>query len=138
MIALIRCASSQSRSADRVGAPLVEALGREAQHPAGHRDGDPVVGEVTDQRVGHFGAASLAKYGHQRLVPSLRTVLHTVAGYLDRGTSCDLDTDRLFVVLKGPNRGQPLSVRGLDEISPAPAAVPGWRTLTCHSCATPA
>jgi hypothetical protein len=46
---------------DRGGEPLVEPLGGEAQHPAGHRDGDAVVGEVTDQRVGHFGAASLAK-----------------------------------------------------------------------------
>ena len=41
--------------ADRVGAPGIERLGRELQHPAGHRHGDPVDGKVTDQRVGHFG-----------------------------------------------------------------------------------
>ena len=40
---------------DRVGSPLVEALGGEPEHPAGHLDGDPVEGKVTDQRVDHFG-----------------------------------------------------------------------------------
>ncbi|MCU1634032.1 MAG: hypothetical protein JWM61_2684 [Micrococcaceae bacterium] len=34
-----------------------ELTGREFQNPAGHRDGDPVSGEVTDERVLHFGAA---------------------------------------------------------------------------------
>ena len=53
--ALIRCASSQSRSRDRVGLPRVERLLGEAQHPAGHRDRDPVGGKVKDQRVHHFG-----------------------------------------------------------------------------------
>ena len=47
--------------ADRVPAPLVEGLGGEAQHPAGHRDGKPVGGKVKDQRVLHFGGSSLAK-----------------------------------------------------------------------------
>jgi len=34
-----------------VGTPLVEPLGREPQDPAGHRDGDPVIGKVKDQRA---------------------------------------------------------------------------------------
>ncbi len=38
--------------------PLVERLGGEPQDPAGHRDGDPVIGKVEDQRVHHFGLAS--------------------------------------------------------------------------------
>jgi hypothetical protein len=46
---------------DRVSAPLVERLLGEAQHPAGHRDGDVVGGEVKDQRVHHFGSTSRAK-----------------------------------------------------------------------------
>jgi hypothetical protein len=47
--------------ADRVPTPLVERLGGKAQHPAGHRDGDPVSGKVEDQRVDHFGGSCLAK-----------------------------------------------------------------------------
>jgi hypothetical protein len=47
---------------DRAGQPLVEALAREAQNPAGHRDGQTVSGKLLDQRVGHFGEISLAKY----------------------------------------------------------------------------
>ena len=34
-------------------------------------------------------------------------------------------TDRVFVVLKGPNRGRPLSADGLDEIISAPGPGPG-------------
>jgi len=41
--------------------PLVVALGRELEHPAGHRDGDPVSGQLADQRVFHFGGSCLAK-----------------------------------------------------------------------------
>jgi hypothetical protein len=36
---------------DRVGAPLVERLLGEAEHPAGHRDGNVLGGEFTDERV---------------------------------------------------------------------------------------
>ncbi len=39
----------------RTGTPPIERLLREAQHPAGHRDRDPVCGEFEDQRVHHFG-----------------------------------------------------------------------------------
>jgi hypothetical protein len=33
----------------------------EPEHPAGHRDGHAVVGQVADQRVHHFGSTSRAK-----------------------------------------------------------------------------
>lgn len=46
---------------DRVNEPLVVALAGKAQHPAGQRDGEPLVGQLSDQRELHFGAASLAK-----------------------------------------------------------------------------
>ncbi len=45
----------------RPGPPGLEGLLAELQHPTGHRDGDPVIGQVTDQRVRHFGDRSLAK-----------------------------------------------------------------------------
>ena len=40
---------------DRACSPLVVGLRREAEHPAGHRHGDPVCGKLADQRVYHFG-----------------------------------------------------------------------------------
>lgn len=43
---------------ERRFAPFVEGLGGEPQDPAGHLDGDPVIGKVEDQRVHHFGLAS--------------------------------------------------------------------------------
>ena len=39
-----------------------------------------------------------------------------VGDYLARRTARRRATDRLFVVLKGPRRGQPLSAEGVDEI----------------------
>ncbi|MDR7320792.1 hypothetical protein J2S44_001042 [Catenuloplanes niger] len=51
---------------DRVALPMVVGLLAEPQHPAGHRDGDPVDGQVIDQRVHHFGEISLAKYAAAR------------------------------------------------------------------------
>ncbi len=44
----------------------------------------------------------------------------------------------LFVVLKGPRRGQPLSAEGLDEIISGARARAGLAHGTCMSCATPA
>lgn len=41
--------------------PFVERLRREAEGPAGHRDGEPVRGQVEDQREPHFEGSSRAK-----------------------------------------------------------------------------
>ena len=38
----------------------------------------------------------------------------------------------MFVVLKGPNRGQPLSARGLDEILAGARRRAGLAHATCH------
>jgi len=47
---------------DGVLDPFIERLRREAQHPAGHRDGNPYWGiqrgKVTDQREHHFGSCA--------------------------------------------------------------------------------
>jgi hypothetical protein len=45
----------------RPGAPLVERLGRETEHPAGQPHRNPFGGQVLDQREHHFGSVSLAK-----------------------------------------------------------------------------
>ena len=47
--------------ADGIGAPLVEGLLGEPEHPAGHRDRDLVGGQVCDQREHHVGRVSRAK-----------------------------------------------------------------------------
>lgn len=39
---------------DRVGEPTIVGLASDLEHPALHRDGDSVSGEVTDERVAHF------------------------------------------------------------------------------------
>jgi integrase/recombinase XerD len=71
------------------------------------------------------------KGGHQRIVPISGRFFATVADYLasERPQS---STDRLFVVLKGPRRGQPLSAAGLDEIVSGARQRAGIRQLTCH------
>ena len=40
---------------DRFLQPPVVRLASDLQHPARHRDGDPVDGQLTDERVHHFG-----------------------------------------------------------------------------------
>lgn len=47
--------------ADRLGSPLVERLGREAEHPAGRPHRDALGGQFQDQRERHFGRCSAAK-----------------------------------------------------------------------------
>ncbi len=72
------------------------------------------------------------KGGHQRLVPVSSRFFVAVAAYLDTERPAGADTDRVFVVLKGPTRGGPLSVRGLDEVLAAAKRRAGLSHATCH------
>ncbi|MCA1572914.1 MAG: tyrosine-type recombinase/integrase [Chloroflexi bacterium] len=72
------------------------------------------------------------KGGHQRVVPISPRFLGTLAAYLDEERPRTSVTDRVFVVLKGPNRGRPLSAAGIDEIISAARARAGLRSATCH------
>jgi integrase/recombinase XerD len=72
------------------------------------------------------------KGGHQRLVPVSPSFFATVASYMDTERPPGVATDRVFVVLKGPRRGQPLSVEGLDEIISGARARAGLAHGTCH------
>src|SRR5262245_56692355 len=56
------------------------------------------------------------KGGHQRQIPVSGRFFASVAAYLDRERPSGAESDRLFVVLKGPRRGRPLSPAGLDQI----------------------
>jgi site-specific recombinase XerD len=72
------------------------------------------------------------KGGHQRLVPVSGRFFTSVASYLDSERLADAGTDRLFVVLKGQRRGQPLTAAGLDQILDSARDRAGLARATCH------
>lgn len=72
------------------------------------------------------------KGGHQRIVPISNRFFTALAAYLDEERPADSATDRVFVVLKGQRRGQPLSAAGLDEIVAGARRRAGIASLTCH------
>lgn len=72
------------------------------------------------------------KGGHQRIVPISTRFFSTLADYLELERPRTSTTDRVFVVLKGPRRGQPLSASGLDEIVAGARKRAGIDKLTCH------
>lgn len=94
--------------------------------------------EVLGLRLGDVNAGERrlfvaeGKGGHQRIVPISPRFLAALAAYLDQERPRTSVTDRVFVVLKGPNRGRPLSAAGLDEIVSAARERAGLSNLTCH------
>jgi len=71
------------------------------------------------------------KGGHQRVVPIADRFFAVVGDYL-HGERPPTDSDRLFVVLKEPRRGQPLSAEGVDEILAGARRRAGLERGTCH------
>jgi integrase len=94
--------------------------------------------EVLGLRLGDLHAAERrvfiaeGKAARQRLIPVSGRFFTAVAAYLDAERPARAGTDRVFVVLKGPRRGQPLSVRGMDEILAAARRRAGLEHATCH------
>jgi integrase len=72
------------------------------------------------------------KGGRQRIVPVSARFFSTVAAYYDTERPRTCGTGRVFVVLKGPRRGRPLSAAGLDEIVDGARRRAGLEHLTCH------
>lgn len=72
------------------------------------------------------------KGGHQRIIPVSKRFFITLADYLEVERPPTSSTSRVFVVLKGPRRGQPLSAAGLDEIISGARQRAGIEHLTCH------
>jgi site-specific recombinase XerD len=72
------------------------------------------------------------KGGHERLVPISRRFFDHLAAYLKSERPPDVHTDRVFVVLKGPNRGKPLSAKGLDEVLVGARRRARLKHATCH------
>lgn len=87
--------------------------------------------DLADVRVGEKRVfIRQGKGGHQRLVPVSARFFGTLGRYLERerpGT----DATQVFLVLKGPRRGQPLSAAGMDEILRGASARSGV-AATCH------
>jgi len=72
------------------------------------------------------------KGGHHRVVPVANRFFDALGGYLHEERPAVVSTDRVFVVLKGPRRGQPLSTEGLDEILDGARRRAGLDHATCH------
>ena len=72
------------------------------------------------------------KGGHQRIVPVSARFFDSVANYLDAERPENSTTDRLFVVLKGPNTGGRLSAKGLDQLIVSARERAGLKHCTCH------
>jgi site-specific recombinase XerD len=72
------------------------------------------------------------KGGHQRVIPISNTFFSAVGDYLRHERPRDCETDRVFVTLKGPNRGRPMTADGIDKILQAARARAGLERATCH------
>ena len=94
--------------------------------------------EVLGLRLGdlRFGERRVfiaeGKGGHQRLIPVSARFFTEVSAYLEAERPAAAGTDRVFTVLKGPHRGQPLSAAGLDEILDGARSRAGLAHATCH------
>jgi site-specific recombinase XerD len=84
--------------------------------------------QVADRRL----AVIEGKGGHHRVVPAANRFFGALGAYLHGERPPDARTDRVFVVLKGPRRGQPLSAEGLDEILAGARNRAGLEHATCH------
>jgi len=82
--------------------------------------------QVAERRV--FVAEG--KGGRQRLIPVSGRFFAAVAAYLD--AERPPGSDRVFVVLKGPHRGQPLSAKGMEVVLAAARRRAGLDHATCH------
>jgi integrase/recombinase XerD len=94
--------------------------------------------EVLGLRLGDLRVAERrvfiaeGKGGHQRLIPISARFFTAISAYLDAERPAGTATDHVFLVLKGPRRGLPLSAYGLDEILDGARARAGLAHATCH------
>jgi integrase len=84
--------------------------------------------QVADRRL----AVVEGKGGHHRIVPAANRFFDELGAYLHGERPSGAPTDRVFVVLKGPRRGLPLSAEGLDEILDGACRRAGLDHATCH------
>ncbi len=70
--------------------------------------------------------------GHERIVPVAARFFTSLGSYLAAERPESAADDHVFLVLKGPRRGRPLSAAGLDEIVSGARSRAGLTHLTCH------
>jgi site-specific recombinase XerD len=93
--------------------------------------------EVLGLRLGDIHVADRrvfvvdGKGGHQRWTPMANRFFTAIGRYLDEERPVS-DSDRVFVVMKGRRRGQPLSTAGLDEVLTGARQRAGLTIGTCH------
>jgi integrase len=78
------------------------------------------------------GVCRRGQGGRQRLIPVSSQFFAAVAAYLDAERPPGTATDRVFLVLKGPRRGQPLSAKAMEEILTAARRRADLAHATCH------
>jgi site-specific recombinase XerD len=84
--------------------------------------------QVADRRL----VVVEGKGGHHRVIPAANRFFGEPGAYLHGERPAAAGTDRVFVVLKGPRRGMPLSAEGLDEILDGARRRAGLEHATCH------
>lgn len=72
------------------------------------------------------------KGGHQRLVPISSRFFEHLKAYLEAERPADADTDAVFLVLKRPRRGQPLTASGIDQVLDGARSRAGLVHASCH------
>ena len=84
--------------------------------------------QVADRRL----VVVEGKGGHHRVVLAANRFFDALGAYQHSERPAAAPTDRVFVVLKGPRRGLPLSAEGLDEILDGARRRAGLEHATCH------
>jgi site-specific recombinase XerD len=84
--------------------------------------------QVADRRL----VVVEGKGGHHRVVPAASRFFGALGRYLHDERPATAATGRVFVVLKGPRRGLPLSAEGLDEVLEGARRRAGLEHASCH------
>jgi len=85
--------------------------------------------QIADRRL----MITSGKGGHERIVPIADRFFTTLAAYLNAERSqVNSSDDHVFVVLKGPTKGNGLTAAGADQILKSARARAGISQLTCH------
>ena len=72
------------------------------------------------------------KGGHQRVVPISNEFFTAVGDYLRDERPQGIASDRVFLTLKAPDRGRPLTADGVDAIMRSARRRAGLERATCH------
>ncbi len=84
--------------------------------------------DVADAKV----TITQGKGGHHRIVPVAPGFFAALTDYLKHERPIETAAASVFVALKGPRRGQPLSAAGVDEIIAGARGRAGLGRVTCH------